>query len=103
LPDDAAIGIYPMTLRENETAQRRRISAAEAERRRQQREREHARQRAARREVATHDNRVLTFRQWCALNNFGLATKGPPVVQLSPRRIGIRESDNRLWQESRAR
>lgn len=100
-----------MTLRENETAQRRRISAAEAERRRQQREREHARQRAARREVATHDNRVLTFRQWCALNNFGLATgrrlikagKGPPVVQLSPRRIGIRESDNRLWQESRAR
>jgi hypothetical protein len=78
--------------------------AAKAERRRQQ-----AAQRAAR----DHPDRVLTFRLWCSVNNFSLATgrrilkgeKGPkpPVVQLSPRRIGIRESDNAAWQATRVR
>jgi hypothetical protein len=43
------------------------------------------------------DDRVLTFRQWAALNSLGERTArrliklghGPPVVQLSDRRIGI--------------
>lgn len=99
-----------MTLRENEIAERRRIrrkhkkpSAAEAERRRHQ---------AARAAARDHRDRVLTVRMWCAVNNFSLATgkrilKGdgpkPAVVQLSPRRIGIRESDNAAWQQARTR
>jgi predicted DNA-binding transcriptional regulator AlpA len=54
---------------------------------------------------------VLSFAQWCALNGFSKATgrrivkrgEGPPVLQLSPRRIGVRESDNRAWQAARVR
>ena len=56
-------------------------------------------------------DRVLTFRQWCAVNAFSEATgrrlikagDGPRVLQLSVRRIGIRESDNAAWQASRVR
>jgi hypothetical protein len=49
---------------------------------------------------------------WCAVNGFSLATgrrilngdgPKPPIVQLSPRRIGIRESDNAAWQAARVR
>ena len=73
------------------------ISQAEGERRRRQ-----SAQQAAR----DHRDRVLTFRMWCAVNEFSLATgrrivkrgEGPRVLQLSPRRIGIRESDNAAWQ-----
>jgi len=76
------------------------ISQAEAERRRRQSQRDLA-----------HRDRVLTFRQWCELNGFSKATgirlirrgDGPPVLQLSTRRIGIRESDNAAWQASRVR
>jgi predicted DNA-binding transcriptional regulator AlpA len=58
-----------------------------------------------------HPDRVLTFTQWCDLNGFSKATgrriikrgEGPPVLQLSPRRIGIRESDNAAWQAARVR
>ncbi len=57
------------------------------------------------------DNRVLSFAQWCALNGISFATgrrlinagKGPSIIQLSPRRIGITVRDNRLWQASRMR
>jgi predicted DNA-binding transcriptional regulator AlpA len=108
-------GVNSMSIRESEIAERRRlarqhkpsrnrrpISEAEAERRRQQ-----SAQQAAR----DHRDRVLTFRMWCAVNEFSLATgrrimkrgEGPRVLQLSPRRIGIRESDNAAWQASRAR
>lgn len=91
-----------MSLREQE---RRRVarkntkpSQAEAERRALQRARERERVRAAQQQVAAHRDRVLTFRQWCAVNNFSLATgrrlmksgAGAAIVQLSPRRIGIR-------------
>jgi predicted DNA-binding transcriptional regulator AlpA len=56
-----------------------------------------------------HRDRVLTFYEWCALNGFSIATGrrlvkaglGPPVLQLSKRRLGIRESDNATWQQSR--
>jgi predicted DNA-binding transcriptional regulator AlpA len=58
-----------------------------------------------------HPDRVLTFRQWCAVNGFSVTTgqrlvkagKGPRILQLSARRLGIRESDNRAWQEARVR
>jgi predicted DNA-binding transcriptional regulator AlpA len=62
--------------------------------------------------LAGHDDdRVLSFRQWCTLNSISLATgrriinagNGPVVVQLSPRRIGVRVAENRAWQASRAR
>ena len=54
---------------------------------------------------------VLSFAEWCALNGFSQATgrriikrgDGPPVVQLSLRRFGIRQSDNLAWQNSRLR
>src|SRR5262245_11179973 len=57
------------------------------------------------------DDQVLTKAEWCKLNRFSLRTgtnilssgNGPRVLQLSERRIGIRVSDNRHWQESRAR
>jgi predicted DNA-binding transcriptional regulator AlpA len=76
-----------MTLREKEIAERRRE------------------------QVAEHRDKVLTFSQWCDVNNFSIATgrriinagNGPPVLRLSPRRIGVRESDNRDWQASRVR
>ena len=59
----------------------------------------------------SHRDRVLSFRQWCDLNGISKATgrriiqrgEGPPVLQLSPRRIGVRESDNARWQASRTR
>jgi len=95
-----------MNLRENEIAEqrckRKEPSQVEGERRRQ---------RAAQQQVAGHRDKVLGFRQWCALCGFSLATgrrllksgAGPPVVQLSPRRIGIRENDNAMWQQARER
>jgi predicted DNA-binding transcriptional regulator AlpA len=64
-----------------------------------------------RRQSARDADYVRSFREWCEINGFSLATgrrilasgKGPKVIQLSPRRIGIRDSDNLAWQESRAR
>jgi hypothetical protein len=57
------------------------------------------------------DDEVLTFAQWCKLNSIGERTgrrllasgRGPRVLQLTESRIGIRRSDNRLWQDSLAR
>ena len=54
---------------------------------------------------------VMTIPEWCELNRFSAATghrilrrgDGPPTVQLSTRRIGIRVSDNRAWQNARLR
>jgi hypothetical protein len=62
----------------------------------------------------THDDQVLTFKQWCALNSFSERTglrildpdndkPKPKVLQLSAHRIGVRVRDNRLWQETRGR
>jgi predicted DNA-binding transcriptional regulator AlpA len=56
-------------------------------------------------------DRVLTLDQWCELNSLGRNTAkrliangdGPAIVQLSPRRIGIRESDAAAWQAARIR
>jgi hypothetical protein len=54
-----------------------------------------------------HRDKVLTIRQWCDVNNFSLATgrriidrgEGPPVLRLSLRRVGIKESENLKWQQ----
>jgi hypothetical protein len=59
----------------------------------------------------THDDQVLTFRQWCALNGISERTGArilgssnkPKVLQVSEHRIGIRVRDNRIWQETRGR
>ncbi len=56
---------------------------------------------------AENDNRILTIKQWAEINSISLATarriisrgEGPPIIKISPRRIGIRIRDNRLWQE----
>jgi hypothetical protein len=58
-----------------------------------------------------NDDQVLTFGQWCDLNNISprtgrrvLAAPGRPVVtQLSSKRIGISVKNNRAWQQSRER
>jgi hypothetical protein len=67
----------------------------------------------ARREehLTVDDQRVLTRKEWAKLNSLSFETAkrilmrgdGPPVVQLSARRIGIRMIDNRRWQEARLR
>jgi predicted DNA-binding transcriptional regulator AlpA len=56
-------------------------------------------------------DRVLTLDQFCELNGIGRNTgkrliatgNGPAIVQLSPRRMGIRESDAAAWQAARIR
>ena len=58
-----------------------------------------------------HDDQVLTFLEWCALNRISerngrriLASgDGPVVVQLSKKRIGITIRANRAWQSARSR
>jgi predicted DNA-binding transcriptional regulator AlpA len=57
------------------------------------------------------DQRVLTVDEWAELNGISRPTAlrvlkagdGPPTIQLSKRRIGVRVGDNRRWQESRVR
>jgi predicted DNA-binding transcriptional regulator AlpA len=57
------------------------------------------------------DSRVIAFRDWCASKNISEPTgrrlirsgRGPRVVQLSPRRIGITVRDDREWTEARIR
>jgi hypothetical protein len=56
------------------------------------------------------DDRVLSFAQWIELNGISPATgrrilaggKGPKILRLSDRRIGIRVRDNREWQDTLA-
>ena len=76
-----------------------------------QTEAERRRRQAAQKAARDHRDRVLTFREWCATNGFSKSTgirllksgDGPAIVQLSPRRIGVKESDNAKWQASRVR
>jgi predicted DNA-binding transcriptional regulator AlpA len=56
-------------------------------------------------------SRVLTLKQFADLNSLGLRTvkrliaegKGPKVLQITDRRVGIREDDAAAWQASRVR
>jgi predicted DNA-binding transcriptional regulator AlpA len=85
------------------------MSIREAERRARQRREARRRWQGAQKAARDHRDRVLSIREWAAVNGFSLATarrilKGdgpkPPVLQLSSRRLGIRESDNAAWQAS---
>jgi hypothetical protein len=57
------------------------------------------------------DRRVMSFAEWCDLNNISVWTGrrlikaglGPKILQLSPRRIGISVAANRAWQAARER
>jgi predicted DNA-binding transcriptional regulator AlpA len=57
------------------------------------------------------DRRVMTLTEWCQLNSFSVDTgkrliksgRGPRVLQLSDRRIGITVAANREWQQARER
>jgi hypothetical protein len=57
------------------------------------------------------DDEVLSFAQWCLINNLSErngrrilgAPGGPVVTQLSERRIGITRGNNRAWQKTRER
>ena len=56
-------------------------------------------------------DRILSFDEFAELNGFSKTTlrraiargEGPPVVKLSPRRLGIRESDGAAWQVARSK
>jgi predicted DNA-binding transcriptional regulator AlpA len=53
-------------------------------------------------------SRVLTVRAWAELNALGLRTarrmiadgRGPRIIQLTSRRVGVREVDAAAWQAS---
>jgi hypothetical protein len=72
-----------------------------------------ARKKAARASFPEDDDRVMTIREWAALNGFSMSTayrilngpkeKRPVITQLSDKRIGITVKNNRLWQERMAR
>lgn len=55
--------------------------------------------------------RVLSFYDWCHLNNISPATgrrilkagNGPTITRVSPRRIGITVGANAAWQAARTR
>jgi hypothetical protein len=58
-----------------------------------------------------HDQQVLTFREWCNLNNISERTGrrilkspgGPVVTMLTTRRFGITLGNNKIWQVSHTR
>jgi hypothetical protein len=55
------------------------------------------------------DDRVMTFDEWCRLNNLSRSTgqriiaagNGPKFIKLSERRKGVTVAENRRWQTSR--
>ena len=57
------------------------------------------------------DRRVLTLKQWAERTGFSVATArriinrgdGPPIIDISTRRRGVRVCDDFAWQESRLR
>jgi predicted DNA-binding transcriptional regulator AlpA len=61
--------------------------------------------------VGGEQDRVMSFKEW--IKAAGISFKGgrhlietgdsPPIVQLSPNRIGIRVCDHRAWLASRVR
>jgi hypothetical protein len=60
-------------------------------------------------EVRVDDDQVMSFEDWCKLNDFSrstgqrlvLAGKGPRFIQLSERRKGVTVGENRRWQATR--
>src|SRR5262245_10556451 len=113
----------PMTLHEGERRQRQRATSHRTRKTKQHRRSQKDERRQDWRVTGLpppvghnappveHRDKVLTFSAWCQVNAFSLATgrrlikrgDGPPVLQLSPRRIGVKESDNAAWQQSQVR
>jgi hypothetical protein len=100
-----------MTLRESELARSHHARRAHAKKqKRKQRKNKHPSTLDAPLSML-NDAQVLTFREWCALNRISARTgrrilnsgRGPMVVQLSTKRIGVTVGANRLWQQSRER
>ena len=68
-------------------------------------------QRQPARDRAVDDQRVLTLREWCKVNNFSVWTgkrlikagRGPRLVQINDRRYGVSIRANREWQATRER
>jgi predicted DNA-binding transcriptional regulator AlpA len=66
---------------------------------------------ASRQHLTIDELKVLTLKEWAALNTLSFPTAkrliaaglGPKIVRLSARRVGIRVIDNARWQESRMR
>jgi hypothetical protein len=90
--------VLPVTLQEIER------------RRRQRRQSDPVRDREIELARSLDDDKVLTFKEWCALNSFSARTGRRVinagkvrVVRLSERRIGIRVADNRRFQLENAR
>jgi hypothetical protein len=87
------------------------MSLREAAQRQRQRKESHAERRRQRNESSHRQSqRILSFKQWCALNNISEATGRRiiragkvRVTQLSERRIGIGENDNAAFQARCAR
>jgi predicted DNA-binding transcriptional regulator AlpA len=67
--------------------------------------------RAGHEPLTADELKVLTLREFAALNGFSFMTvkrlfkagQGPVTIQLSPKRVGIRMIDARRWQEARLR
>jgi hypothetical protein len=97
-----------MTLREHEQQRPRHALRKHQKQQKRQRQR---RQQLLPLPAVLHDDLVLDFSQWCALNDVSIRTGrrilanggGPEVTQLSKHRIGVRVKANRVWQASRAR
>jgi predicted DNA-binding transcriptional regulator AlpA len=64
-----------------------------------------------RQRLPAQPDRVLTLRQFAEINSLGLRTAkrliaagdGPPILQLTSKRVGIRQSDAARWQAARVR
>jgi hypothetical protein len=85
--------------------------AAKKTRRRKRQTSKKQKYREAARSISHVPDRVRTVTEWCVINGFSEDTgrrilaggKGPKVLQLSPNRIGIRDSDNKAWQDTLVR
>jgi hypothetical protein len=81
------------------------MTQQEAERRRRQRAQSDP---ARDREIALNQHRILSFLDWCWLNNISPARRilksggGPAITRLSTRRIGISIAANAAWQAARS-
>jgi hypothetical protein len=103
-----------MSLREAETSRRHTSKSGKPGETKAQTEKRlakgEAQRLALRAQLATDEDAVLTFREWCTLNGFGertgrriLAAPGGPIVtKLTEKRIGITRRHNREWLERRA-
>jgi predicted DNA-binding transcriptional regulator AlpA len=66
---------------------------------------------SSRQRIPAQPDRVLTVAQFAEMNSLGLRTakrliaagNGPPILQLTSKRIGIRETDAARWQAARLR